>query len=189
MRSLQHFLLLTLFACLTCWQPAACAGNIEIGYARIESADDGYRLAASFSFELSKELENVITSGIPLYFVTDVEITRPRWYWFDEKSVTSEQSVRISYNVLTRQYRASINGSFAQNYKDLDDALSLVRRPSRWLITDKSVLSYGATYNVGIRVRLDTNQLPKPLQFNSLNNSDWRLSSDWKRMTFKADEK
>ena len=189
MRSLHRLLLLTLFTCLTCWQPVACAGNIDIGYARIESADDGYRLAASFSFELSKELENVITSGIPLYFVTEVEITRPRWYWFDEKSVISEQSVRISYNVLTRQYRASINGSFTQNYKDLDDALSLVRRPSRWLITDKSVLSYGATYNVGIRVRLDTNQLPKPLQFNSLNNSDWRLSSDWKRMTFKADEK
>ena len=103
MRSLQRFLLLLLFACLTCWQPVACAGNIDIGYARIESGEDGYRLAASFGFELSHDLENVITSGIPLYFVTEVEITRPRWYWFDEKSVTSQQSVRISYNVLTRQ--------------------------------------------------------------------------------------
>ena len=51
------------------------------------------------------------------------------------------------------------------------------------------MLSYGATYHVAIRSRLDTDQLPKPLQFNALNNSDWRLSSDWKRMTFKADEK
>jgi len=189
MRRFQQFILLAFLGCLLCWQPNAYAGNIDISYARIESSEDGYRLAASFSFDLSHELENVITSGIPLYFVTEVEITRPRWYWFDEKSVTNEQSVRISYNVLTRQYRASINGSFTQNYKDLDEALALVRRPSRWLIADKSVLSYGATYNVGIRVRLDTNQLPKPLQFNALNNSDWRLSSDWKRMTFKADEK
>jgi len=189
MRSFRQFSLLVVLSCLLCWQGTTYAGNIDINYAHIESAEDGYRLAASFSFDLSRDLENVITSGIPLYFITEVEITRPRWYWFDEKSVTSEQSVRISYNVLTRQYRASINGSFAQNYKDLDDALSLVRRPSRWLITDKSVLSYGATYNVAIRARLDTNQLPKPLQFNALNNSDWRLSSDWKRMTFKADEK
>jgi hypothetical protein len=51
------------------------------------------------------------------------------------------------------------------------------------------VLSYGATYNVGVRLQLDTDQLPKPLQFNALNNADWRLTSDWKRMTFKADEK
>jgi hypothetical protein len=189
MRRIQHFLLLALVSCLLCWQPGAYAGNIDISYARIESSEDGYRLAASFSFDLSHDLENVITSGIPLYFITEVEITRPRWYWFDEKSVTNEQSVRISYNVLTRQYRASINGSFTQNYKDLDEALALVRRPSRWLIADKSVLSYGATYNVAVRVRLDTNQLPKPLQFNALNNGDWKLSSDWKRMTFKADEK
>jgi len=189
MRSIRQFSLLVVLSCLLGWHSVSYAGNIDVNYAHIESAEDGYRLAASFSFDLSRDLENVISSGIPLYFITEVEITRPRWYWFDEKSVTSEQSVRISYNVLTRQYRASINGSFAQNYKDLDDALSLVRRPSRWLITDKSVLSYGATYNVAVRARLDTNQLPKPLQFNALNNSDWRLSSDWKRMTFKADEK
>lgn len=189
MRSFCHFLLSALFGCLLCWQPLAYAGNVEINYAHIESGDDGYRLAAGFSFELSHELDNVITSGIPLYFVTDVEITRPRWYWLDEKTISNQQTVRISYNVLTRQYRASINGSFAQNYKDLEEALSLVRRPSRWLVTDKSMLSFGATYNVGVRVRLDTSQLPKLLQFNTLNNSDWRLSSDWKRMTFKADEK
>ncbi|HSY27928.1 MAG TPA: DUF4390 domain-containing protein [Burkholderiaceae bacterium] len=189
MRRFKQFFLPLLLCCLIYWQPVAYAGDIDISYARIESSEDGYRLAAAFSFELSHELENIITSGIPLYFVTDVEFTRPRWYWFDEKTVHSEQSVRISYNVLTRQYRASINGSFAQNYKDLDEALALVRRPSRWLIADKSLLSYGANYNVAIRMRLDTNQLPKPLQFNALNNSDWRLSSDWKRMTFKADEK
>ncbi len=189
MRRFCSLFLLTVLCCLLVWQPVAHAGNIDIPYARIESGDDGYRLAASFSFELSHELENIITSGIPLYFVTEVEITRPRWYWFDEKTITSLQSVRISYNVLTRQYRASINGSFAQNYKDLDEALSLVRRPSRWIVADKSVLSYGASYNIGLRVKLDTDQLPKPLQFNALNNSDWRLSSDWKRMTFKADEK
>jgi Domain of unknown function (DUF4390) len=189
MRRFKQFFLPLLLCCLLCWQSVAYAGNIDINYARIESSEDGYRLSAAFSFDLSHELENVITSGIPLYFITEVEFTRPRWYWFDEKTVTTEQSVRISYNVLTRQYRASINGSFAQNYKDLDEALALVRRPSRWLIADKSLLSYGANYNVGVRIRLDTNQLPKPLQFNALNNSDWRLSSDWKRMTFKADEK
>ncbi len=190
MRRFIHFLVLPLLSCLFLfWQPVVFAGNIDIAYARIESSDDGYRLAASFNFELSHELENVITGGIPLYFVTEVEFTRPRWYWFDEKSNSSEQSVRISYNVITRQYRASVNGRFAQNYNDLTEALSLVRNPNRWLVAEKSELDNGITYNVAVRVRLDTNQLPKPFQFNALNNSDWRLSSDWKRMTFKADEK
>lgn len=189
MQRFIHFLLLSLFSFLLAWQPAALAGNIDITNARIESSDDGYRLAANFSFELSHELEKILTNGIPLYFVTEVEITRPRWYWLDEKTITREQSVRISYNIITRQYRASVNGSFAQNYKDLDDALSLVRNPSRWLVAEKSSLNYGATYNVAVRAELDTDQLPKPFQFNALNNSDWRLSSEWKRLIFKADEK
>lgn len=178
-----------ILSCLLCWQSTVYAGSIEIPYARIESSEEGYRLAANFRFELSHELVNIITNGIPLYFVTEVEFTRPRWYWFDEKTITSEQSIRISYNLITRQYRASVNGSFSQNYKDLDDALSLVRTPSRWLVADKSSLQYGATYNVAVRMRLDTDQLPKPFQFNAINNSDWRLSSGWMRMTFKADEK
>ncbi|PRC93316.1 DUF4390 domain-containing protein [Solimicrobium silvestre] len=189
MQRLIHLLLFSMLSCLLFGQPSAHASSIEISYARIESSDDSYRLAASFNFELTHELENVITSGIPLYFVTEVEITRPRWYWFDEKTITNEQTVRISYNVVTRQYRASVNGNFAQNYKDLDEALSLVRHPSRWMVAEKTSLSRGATYNIAVRSRLDTNQLPKPFQFNALNNSDWRLSSDWKRMTFKADEK
>lgn len=180
---------MSLLSCLLAGQPIASAGNIEIDYARIEQVDDGYRLAANFKFELSRELENVITSGIPLYFVTDVEITRPRWYWFDEKTLSSQRSVRIAYNIITRQYRVSVNGSFAQNYQDLNDALSVVRNPSRWLIADKSDLDNGVTYKVGLRIELDTDKLPKPFQFNALNNSDWRLSSDWKRMTFRIDEK
>jgi len=187
MQRIIHFLLLSMFSCLLCWQSAACAGDVEIAYARIESGEEGYRLAANFKFELSRELENVITSGIPLYFVTEVEITRPRWYWFDQKTITSAQSVRISYNVITRQYRASVNGSFAQNYRTLDDALALVRTPSRWLVAEKTSLDYDQTYNVAVHAYLDTDQLPKPLQFNALNNSDWRLASEWKRFTFKAE--
>ena len=189
MRRILNLLLLTLFSCLLGWQSLVYAGTIDISQAQIESSEEGYRLAASFSFELTRDLENTLTSGIPLYFVTEVEITRPRWYWFDEKTITGNQTVRVSYNVLTRQYRASVNGSFAQNYKDLEDALALVRHPSRWIIAEKSSLNHGATYNVSVRARLDTSQLPKPLQFKDLNDSDWRLTSDWKRMTFKADEK
>ncbi len=189
MQRLNQFLLFSMLCCIFFWQPNARAGNIDVTVAHIETSDEGYRLVASFSFDLSHELENMITRGIPLYFVTEVAISRPRWYWLDEKAVNISQSVRISYNVLTRQYRASINGSFAQNFQDLDEALSLIRRPSRWVVAEKSALTAGATYNVAIQTRLDTSQLPKPFQFNALNNSEWRLSSDWKRFTFKADEK
>jgi hypothetical protein len=180
---------LTLLALVATPQGAAYATEVEVTTAKLESYEDGYRMVAAFSFELSHALEEAITKGIPVYFTTDVELTRPRWYWFDEKTIRSSQTVRIAYSIWTRQYTAAINGGFQQNFPTLEDALALVLRPRRWQVSEKGGLSAGATYNVAIRLKLDINQLPKPFNITALNNSDWRLSSDWKRFTFKADEK
>ena len=37
------------------------------------------------------------------------------------------------------------------------------------------------TYQAGIRMRLDTAQLPKPFQLNAIASRDWTLASDWHR--------
>lgn len=168
--------------------PAArAAEGVEIAQARVEPSEDGYRLAASFSFELTRSLEDAVTHGVPLYFTTDVEITRPRWYWFDERAVNASHTVRISYDPLTRQYHASIKGRLGQTFATLDDALSTVRRPGRWLIAERGAFKPGETYTVALRMRLDLAQLSKPFQVHAINNSDWRLSSDWKTFTFRAE--
>jgi hypothetical protein len=39
-------------------------------------------------------------------------------------------------------------------------------------------------YIAALRLRLDTSQLPKPLQINALGSRDWNLTSDWYRWTF-----
>jgi hypothetical protein len=180
---------LTLLALVATPHGAAYATEVEITTAKLESYEDGYRMVAAFSFELSHSLEEAITKGIPVYFTTEVELTRPRWYWFDEKTIRSSQSVRIAYSIWTRQYTAAINGGFQQNFATLEDAMALVLRPRRWQVSEKGALSAGATYNVALRLKLDINQLPKPFNITALNNSEWRLASDWKRFTFKADEK
>jgi hypothetical protein len=167
--------------------PARAADGVDITQAHLESTPDGYRLSATFDFDLNRGLEDAITRGVPLYFTTDIEITRPRWYWFDAKKISESKTIRISYNVLTRQYHAAITGSLQQSFSTLDDALSLIRRPSRWIVADKGALKAGETYNAAVRMRLDVAQLPKPFQVHALNSSDWRLSSDWEYFTFKAE--
>jgi hypothetical protein len=153
------------------------------------ATEEGYRLAASFSFELNPGLQDAIARGIPLYFTTEVEFTRPRWYWFDEKALSTSQTMRLSYNVLTRQYHVAIIGRLQQSFQSLDDALSLIRRPSRWLVAEKAELKTGGTYQVAVRMALDVAQLAKPFQVNAMHKSDWQLSSDWKYFIFKADPK
>jgi hypothetical protein len=183
-RLLQRLLLATL---LLCCHGTLHAAEIDITQASLETLDDGYRLSTSYAFELNRSLEDALIRGVPLYFTTDVQLTRRRWYWFDEVSVSVSRTVRISYNVLTRQYHASTSGQLQQSFSSLEDAMSLIRRPPRWIIADKSMLKPGDVYTVGLRMRLDVAQLPKPFQINALNNSDWRLSSDWKEFNFKAE--
>lgn len=166
---------------------ARATDGIDVVQAHLEKAEEGYKLSATFDFELNRGLEDVIARGVPLYFTTDVELTRPRWYWFNERTITASQTVRISYNVLTRQYHAAIVGRLQQSFGTLDDALSMIRRPSRWVVAEHGQLKPGQTYNVAMRMRLDLAQLPKPFQVHALNSSDWRLASEWYLFRFKAD--
>jgi hypothetical protein len=166
---------------------AHAAESIEIVEAHLEDSTEGYRLAATYSFDLSRGLEDALSRGIPLYFTTEIEINKPRWYWFDAKEVSESQTIRISYNVLTRQYHAAITGRLQQSFASLDDALSMVRRPNRWVIADRNTLKVGQTYEVAVRMQLDVAQLPKPFQVHAMNSSDWRLSSNWKRFTYTAE--
>jgi len=170
---------------LICVSSHAADNSIEIDRAQIQSSDEGYKLSASFSLDLNRGLEDSLSHGLPLYFTTDVEISRPRWFW-DERAASVKQTTRISYNVLTRQYSATILGGLQQNYRTLDEALSLVRSPPRWVVADNSDLDADETYMVAVRMRLDISHLPKPFQVNAINNKDWRMSSDWKRFSFKA---
>ncbi|MDY7577299.1 DUF4390 domain-containing protein [Herbaspirillum sp. RTI4] len=178
-------------ACLTalllCVLIPAHAAEIELAQASLESTDEGYRLATSYTFELNHGLEDALVRGVPLYFTTDLQLTRKRWYWLDETAISTSRTIRLSYNVLTRQYHAAVTGQLQQNFSSLDDALSLLRRPNRWLIAEKGTLKSGEVYAVSLRMYLDVAQLPKPFQINALNNSDWRFSSDWKTFSFKPE--
>lgn len=190
-RRLLHFLarclLITPLLTLALVPASAHAEGIDITSASLENTDEGYKLALNVAFELNRGLEDAIMRGVPLYFTTEVEISRPRWYWFDDRAVSTSETVRISYNVLTHQYHAAIIGHLQRSFSTLDDALSLVRRPARWVVAAKGELKHGETYNVAVRVGLDVERLPKPFQVNALNNSDWRFSSDWQQFTYKAE--
>lgn len=169
--------------------PAARAADVEVKSAKIEATDEGYRVAASFSLELSEGLRKAIKDGIPVSFTTEAELTRSRWYWVDEKVVHSEYTVKIAYNEWTQQYTATINNGLQQSFPSLDSALNLVTRPSRWLIADKSILSAGASYNVALRLRMGLSMIPMHLQIPSFNDSNLSQKTDWKRFSFKADDK
>ncbi len=187
LRQLSLTLMLVLLAMAAA--PAVHAADVEVKSAKIESSEEGYRLAAVFSIELSDGLRKAIKEGIPVSFTTEVELTRSRWYWVDEKVVRSENTVKIAFNEWTQQYTAIVNNGLQQTFPSLDAALNLVLRPSRWLIAEKSLLASGATYNVAVQLRMGLSKIPIHFQIPSFSDSNWSQKTEWKHFSFKADDK
>ena len=158
------------------------AEGIEVKAAALVPDDDGWSLEADFDVQFSPRLEEAINRGVPLYFVVEFELARPRWYWLDEKPVQVSQTYKISYTPLLRQYRLSV-GNLYQNFTRLDEVTRVLSRLRGWHVADKGALKKDTTYQAGLRMRLDTAQLPKPFQVNAIASRDWTLASDWQRWT------
>jgi len=183
--SWKKFDVVALLLALTLVTSAAFAAQphgIEVRRAAVVAADDQYVLDADIDIVLSAPLEDALNKGIPLYFLLDFELVRSRWYWFNDKVIAREQAYRLSYNALTRQYRIGV-GAFYQNFPTLAEALQVMSKVRRREEIDPGTLSKGTNYTAGIRLRLDTSQLPKPFNLNALGSREWSLGSEWYRWT------
>lgn len=161
---------------------AVFADGIEVKRAAFRTTEDGGVLEADFEIALNHTLEGALSKGVPLYFVLDFELIRPRWYWVNERVAASQQQYRLSYNALTRQYRIGV-GNLYQNFTTLAEALGFMSRVQRREDIEPGILRKDASYAAAVRLRLDTAQLPKPFQLNTLGSRDWNLTSDWYRWT------
>jgi len=183
-RSVSILLHSVLFAWLLA--ATAYAEGISVNKAEARLSEDGYQLSASYDVSLTFAAQQALTRGIPLYFVGEFSLTRSRWYWLDETISQGEQTVKLSYNVLTRQYRIS-RGALFQNFASFEDALNILARQSSAAIP-AGLLKKDGSYVAAVRLRLDTTQLPKLLQVNALTGKDWDLNSDWYRWVIRPAE-
>lgn len=177
--------------------PVAWADGIVVRKAEIRATEEGYQLTANFDIRLTLLVEQALTHGITLNFISEFTLTRSRWYWFDEVTAKTEQTIKLSYNALTQQYRLK-RGSIFQNFGSLEDALralgnqssnafpaELFSRSSGYV---SSLLKINPKYAAYTRMRLDISQLPKPLQVNALTGDEWKLDSEGYSWVLGAEE-
>lgn len=164
---------------------AVSAEGIKLKSFELERVDNDWLLNASFQIELSPGLEDAVQKGVVLYFQTDFELSRSRWYWFDEKAVVVQRQTRLSYQPLTQQYRIASEG-FTFSARTINEALQAVGSIGGWRVADNAQLDPNKTYMASLRMVLDLGKLPKPFQVNALNNREWNVSSEWVRIPFTA---
>jgi hypothetical protein len=179
---IKQFIFLCLMA-LSVFAGSASAEGIKIKSLELERVENDWLLNAALQIELSPGLEDAVKKGVVLYFQTEFELTRSRWYWFEEKSALAQRQTRLSYQPLTQQYRISSEG-FTFSAKTIAEALQAVGIIGGWRVIDNNQLDTSKSYTAGLRMTLDLSKLPKPFQVNALNNRDWNVSSEWLRFPF-----
>ena len=181
-RRIKQFLFLFLMV-FGVFSANVSAEGIKIKSFELEKADNDWLLNATFQIELSPGLEDAVQKGVVLYFQTEFDLTRSRWYWFDEKPALVQRQTRLSYQPLTQQYRIASEG-FTFSAKTMSEALQAVGSIGGWRVMEGSQLDPSKSYIASMRMNLDLSKLPKPFQVNALNNRDWNVSSDWYRFPF-----
>ena len=166
--------------CWGSWAPPARADTIPVKSAELRAEDDDYVLNAQFDVAFNPTLEEALQKGVSLYFVFEFELSRPRWYWLDEKLVAQSIQYRISYSPLTQQYRVT-SGLLGQQFASLEEVEHLLSRVASRPVIAVDALTKGARYEAAVRLRLDVTQLPKPFQINALASREWSMQSEWYR--------
>lgn len=165
----------------------AYAEGISVVKAEARAVDEGYELVADFKIVLPPSVSEALKRGVVLNFITELAITRSRWYWLDTDVMSHEQSTKLSYNALTRQYRIS-RGTLFQGFSSLENALRVLGHQSAPPVPAGALsgsdgyvaqLIQGQIRHTAFaQMRLDVSQLPKPLQVSALTNPDWNLDSE-----------
>lgn len=181
-QSIKQLLLYGLIA-LSLFSTTARGEGIKLKSAEIERVDNEWLLNATFQIELTPGLEDAVQKGVVLYFQTEFELTRSRWYWFDEKPALAQRLIRLSYQPMTQQYRIASEG-FTFSAKTMFEALQAVGSIGGWRVIDNNQIDFSKSYTAALRMTLDLSRLPKPFQVNALNNRDWNVTSEWLRFPF-----
>ena len=163
--------LLVLLAAL--WTPLAHAQGVELVSLQTSRAEGAVTLDFAARVTLPKSVEDALRRGVPLYFVAEAQLLRSRWYWRDERVTRLSRSWRLAFQPLTGVWRVSLGG-LSQTFGSLTEAMSVVSRSGGWKLADASQLDGGGFY-LEFNYRLDTSQLPGPMQFGLGGQGDWTL--------------
>ena len=165
---------------------AQAQNTTELSHLQVDRLEDEILVSAQVKFDLPSTVEDALQKGVPLYFVSEVEILRERWYWYDKRVGSAERHLRLAYQPLTRRWRLTVTSgapkggslglSLNQSFDTLSQALATIKRVARWKVADATELDTSLKYRVEYRFKLDLGQLPLPFQIGTLGQTDWDVT-------------
>jgi hypothetical protein len=153
---------------------AVRAQGIELAQLQTTRADGELRLEFATRITLPRAVEDALHRGVPVYFAAEATLKRNRWYWRDERIARVSRHWRVAYQPLTSSWRVGLGG-LNQTHATLADAIAAVSRSGGWKIADLSQLDPDSRHYVEFSYRLDTTQLPGPMQIGLGGPGEWAI--------------
>ena len=162
----------------------AADNSLIIKTAEINSQFEAYFLNADFDLSFNDDLDEAIRKGIPINFVIEFELKKPRKYWFDEEVAKKSKEILLSYHALSKQFILAESENRLIAFDNLTQAKNELKRIKNWRIFDKSQIDDTEKYSAYLLVKLDQTKLPKQLQADITSNQEWQLASKQFQWTF-----
>lgn len=168
--------LLAALALATALPGAARAQGVELATLQATREDGSLALEFAVRVTLPRAVEEALQRGVPIYFVAEAAVFRNRWYWRDVRVARVSRSWRIAYQPLTDTWRVGLGG-LNQTFPTLAEALSAASRSAGWRIAELSQIDPERSHYVEFSWKLDTTQLPGPMQFGLGTPGDWAVGA------------
>lgn len=173
MQALRGWLLAVLAWCCV---GAAAAQGVELATLQTTRAEGALNLEFAARVTLPRAVEDALQRGVPIYFVAEATLLRSRWYWRDERIARVSRQWRIAYQPLTGSWRVALGG-LNQNHATLAEALASASRSAGWKLAELAQLDPDNRHYVEFSYRLDTSQLPGPMQIGLGGQGDWAVGT------------
>jgi Domain of unknown function (DUF4390) len=160
--------------------PAAAPLPVEVQSLAVNRSAEGITAEYQLRVSLPRAVEDAALRGVPLYFRAEVELFKPRWYWRDDRVARAVREWRLSYQPLTASWRVSQAG-IGQSFATLAEALATMTQASQWRVAEAGVAEANNRHYAEFSWRLDTSQLPRPLQIgvnSAVTGSDWAVTAE-----------
>ena len=153
----------------------AAVKNIIVN--NLSITQDGKDIFVDFDQELylTSKMINGLKNGIILVFDINFILTKDIPYWFDDVILVKKTQYKIKYRNLLEKFEViDINGEKAF-FTDLPAALNYLKIIKKWYVgtlseKEKNLLA-------SLRIQLNKNHLPKPLQIN-IKDKIWDFQSE-----------
>lgn len=155
----------------------ALDNSIVVNRADINKQFEAYFLNAEFDLSFNEDIDEAVRKGIPISFIIDFELKKPRKYWFDKDIVKKSKELILSYHALSRQFILSESGNRLTAFDNLTQAKNELKQIRNWRVFDKSQIDKLDKYVAYLKIRLDQTKLPKQLQVDITSNQEWQLAS------------